>query len=102
MGTKSHSDVRTGYPLGEMTAFRTSFHTVVASRIRETEINAGHRKGEKEFKVKSKQNRGSPMGLQRNCAAREEGTTHPSDVPVLRLEQEKLQGNVELFVPFAF
>lgn len=56
MGIKSHSDVRTGYPLGEMTAFRTSFHTVVASRIRETEINAGHRKGEKEFKVKSKQN----------------------------------------------
>lgn len=56
MEIKSHRDVRTGYPLGKMTAFRASFHTVVAFRIRETEINAGNRNGEKEFKVKSKQN----------------------------------------------
>lgn len=102
MGIKSHSDVRTEYPLGEMTAFRTSLHTVVPSRIRESEINADHRNGEKEFKVKSKQNQGSPMGLRRKCAAREKGTKHPSDVPVLGLEQEKLQGNVQLYVLFAF
>lgn len=62
MGIKSHSDVRTGYPLGKTAAFRASFHTVVASRISETETNAGNRNGEKvqsEIKTKLRESHGT-------------------------------------------